>query len=1011
MKLARFILIGAAVLAVIATLTLVVALNSSFQTWMVQRELASRPELALTVGRVDAGFGGVELRDVRYATAGARVYAPLVKARMPMVPAVWNSRLDISRLEANGWTVEVLRDPEPQRASPAIETGTSTPNPLVPAARATAEQPPTPATMPMPPPAENGFRGIFSELDLPFDLRIDTMELNGSIAVQHSRARGKVSVAGGGIGVGRDAKIDVRMETAVEQGAVSTIHLEGQITARMDTPRTFRKAGASVRATAAGPRLASHVTLRAELGAVRDERAESYTAEVNGDARRLFSFVGEFPLATRRITGTWKLDVRDADIATFTLGRQIPSFAAAGEGRLDADASFETVHTIGKFDADVDRLGLLRPELAAIGRARVTAGVDVARRGSSLHVAVLDVAFATDRPVASLRSLQAFEFNTATAELRPTDPQRELVGIQLHGVPLAWVKPFAPEYSLTGGDVRGELVATPRSGGINFKATRPITVQAFSLGQRGNALLQGLDLSLTASGDYTPQGWQVDIGAVTAKTGARTMLMLDARAGQLARAGEPIKATGLVTIDLAAVAAQPIAQGAIALGRGEASVEFAANLAATMQFDAKVSVKNLFPAGEGASPLPTVAATLRADVAANGGITFNAPVAFRQGERESDLSLVGTLSAVPAKRTFTAQVTSKNLVLDDVRPFAALAPQTSKPAPREEQAPWTGLEGTLNLQLGHVIYSEKLEMKNVLGTVRFSQGTMKLENVRTAVGETGDALINAVVNYSPRVRPPYSANAHVTLADFDPAPLFVTVNPRQLPTIEGKFTLAAQTASRATTLGGLLKGQSGRFEMTSRGGTFRGLTVNVGNLVENSSKLAGWLASAGSAITSIAGRKDPEADAEEIKSRSQAASELAKALSSIAYDQLNMVVERDESRNTTVKEFTLISPELRITGTGVAKYVPGRSIVDDTLAMELRLRARGRPAELMKFLGVLEPNPDNLGYAACTIPVTVSGTFANVDTTELSNRLVALAVEKAGLTDKAVDWIGKLRGK
>ena len=64
----------------------------------------------------------------------------------------------------------------------------------------------------------------------------------------------------------------------------------------------------------------------------------------------------------------------------------------------------------------------------------------------------------------------------------------------------------------------------------------------------------------------------------------------------------------------------------------------------------------------------------------------------------------------------------------------------------------------------------------------------------------------------------------------------------------------------------------------------------------------------------------------------------------------------------------------------------------------------------MKYLGALEPQADDLGYAACTVPLKISGTLAQPDPSELNRRLAALALEKSGVTDKASELFNKLLG-
>ena len=73
-------------------------------------------------------------------------------------------------------------------------------------------------------------------------------------------------------------------------------------------------------------------------------------------------------------------------------------------------------------------------------------------------------------------------------------------------------------------------------------------------------------------------------------------------------------------------------------------------------------------------------------------------------------------------------------------------------------------------------------------------------------------------------------------------------------------------------------------------------------------------------------------------------------------------------------------------------------------------RARGRQGELLKYLGALEPQIDDLGYATCTVPLKIGGTLGKPDTSEVNSKLTALALEKSGFGDKAAEFLNKIRG-
>ncbi len=60
-------------------------------------------------------------------------------------------------------------------------------------------------------------------------------------------------------------------------------------------------------------------------------------------------------------------------------------------------------------------------------------------------------------------------------------------------------------------------------------------------------------------------------------------------------------------------------------------------------------------------------------------------------------------------------------------------------------------------------------------------------------------------------------------------------------------------------------------------------------------------------------------------------------------------------------------------------------------------------------MGVLGEPTDELGYAACTLPLKVAGTLGKPDTSELNDQLAAIALEKSGVGDRAMELFNRLR--
>lgn len=194
--------------------------------------------------------------------------------------------------------------------------------------------------------------------------------------------------------------------------------------------------------------------------------------------------------------------------------------------------------------------------------------------------------------------------------------------------------------------------------------------------------------------------------------------------------------------------------------------------------------------------------------------------------------------------------------------------------------------------------------------------------------------------------------------------------------------------------------------MASRGGVFRGLPVTVKVPAGSPGRVAGFLAAAGQAIGGLARRREGTVTG----SRAEAVAEFATALNPITFDQLSLRLVHEAGSPIALTDFTLIAPELRLSGSGSLGCGAGVPLARGGLAMEYRLRARGRQGDLLKYLGALDAAEDDLGYSACTLPIRIGGTLAEPEASELTVRLEALALEKNGVAERASELFNRLMG-
>jgi len=1019
MKPVRILLVSVGVLVTALIVLVLLAFNSGVQTWAARKAMAAQPELRGTLGSVSVGLDRVDLQALRIEQNGAIFTLPSLEVKVPVISAGLSKKIVISKWIARGWTLDLTKailPPLAARSFPAVSPSAGSPSFSI-LGRAIAADPT--AALPA---AVQIFEGIFSQLQLPVDLALEGLDLEGEVLLPSApgggpASRARLSLVGGGLGSGREARftLDLTVVFTGEKIPVSQVAINAILTAAMDTPRTFARVAIEPTAIATGAQFPSGVKLSALIKAARTFSGETYSVTLFTPAQKLIAVNAELHASNRLMEGTWALDLRSSDLAPFTLGRALPSFTTSGEGKFSSDTAFAKIQASGRLAGTADQLAAIKPELSAVGAIKLTAEFDLAQRGGATRIERLQAEIQGARPVASVRSLQAFEFNVRTGELNVADPARELLAFTLHGLPLVWVQPFLPDITITGGDLSGEFAATANNGGLALRPRAPLSVDGLNLAQNGRPLVRAIDVSLDLGIDYAPAGWQADVTAFTLRSSSLELFQLTAKAGQLAGRDQPLKATGRWSANLAALLVQPIAAASFGLIRGTASGDFVASVAGNTEVEL-----NLVLVGLATDPkidvdgLPDITARVRADITADGKITLNAPLLFKRADRKSDLTLAGTLDSNSNGLRIAARVNSKELHLEDIQliaaPFAAGATPVATSASaskssslRDEKPVWAGISGSIALALKKVIFAGKFELADVEGTLSVEAGALKFEGLRAGLGVESDLKLNGGISFQQRAAEPYILSARLDVTNFDPAPVLRALNPGQLPTIEGKFTIGTVLAGQGRTIPELGSRAHGDFTLSSKGGLFRALSADVAAKMESTSKTASAVAFLGNVASAVSGRKEYG----EAANKAEAVASLSKMISVIHYDQLNVVLTRDAALNLLLKDFNLIAPELRLTGNGRIEHLAQRDFAEQALAMQFQLSARGTTAQLLKALSALDTGQkDDLGYMQSSLPLRITGTLSKPDTGELQSTLMKLAYEKSGAGDLLNKFLG-----
>ena len=247
-------LLIAVVLLVVALLVVgVLALNSGVQTWAARKALAGHPGLKGTLGEVAAGFQSVVLNNLEWEQAGAVITIPSLSAELSVMDAGFNQKISLRRLVAKGWTLDLTAYKLPETAGKSA--------PAVASVSASAEV------------AVRVVQGVFARAQLPFDLSLDGVELEGDVRLPPvpgmTVGRAHVVLKGGGLGAGREGTFvfDLAVELKGDEVPVSVLKVSGRLIGAMDTPRTFDRLATQVEAAVSGAQFPNGVKLAADIAA------------------------------------------------------------------------------------------------------------------------------------------------------------------------------------------------------------------------------------------------------------------------------------------------------------------------------------------------------------------------------------------------------------------------------------------------------------------------------------------------------------------------------------------------------------------------------------------------------------------------------------------------------------------------------------------------------------------------------------------------------------------------
>jgi hypothetical protein len=687
--------------------------------------------------------------------------------------------------------------------------------------------------------------------------------------------------------------------------------------------------------------------------------------------------------------------------------------AVKGELTMTAGAAEPAISGQGEIEA---YLPTLLASYVPVGPVTAQGSVAWSHLGDLIQVDRLEARVATPegRLLFGLSSPQPFRVNPAHRQaVAVSGPSGEILRMKYGRMLLRQLTASSGGLDLDGELTEGELIVRTDGEKLHVALAAPLKLEKLAVGTGGRVWLKDLTIEIDPTVEYSERGATAKLAAMRVRTGAGdNLISVQAEAETGPDLAQP-KIQGIASIDflVSALNGQPFLAGEAMPRQGKLTGEAKFSSDHDLLAEGRLTLNGFLLTSTG-EPFPVANMSFRAGFNERGEIALQVPLLIDRAGERSDLTLAATLRPAEKGRTIDVKITGEHFVVDDAlllarvfpgfstrkpasespdkasppakpaeaiqRPAPTAAGTASAPLTTATAAPaepgWAGLAGQVAINVKSLVYGRNFEVTGLTGRATVGPLRIAAENITAKLGADGQLKLDAEAKCLAGGPLPYTTKLNLDLKEFELGPVFKALDPAKAPTIEGRFNVRCLAEGAGRTLVDSMERTQGAFTLQSRKGIFRGLQQEATTL----SLAARLLGSFGEKVEVIASGAD-------------LAAELAKQLAEVHFDQLKVRLSRDQSLNTRLADFSLVSPVIRLQGQGegLITYEAGKSLIDQPLQLPVYMGVMGPvEAKISKSkLPVLSDERDELGYLKLREPFTVTGTLAKPNAGQLYSQI------------------------
>ncbi len=965
------------------------------QTSIANRVLKEQSGPAITFDALNVGLRSVEVSNLAVVDGPLSVRIPSMKVTVP----IWHllkSAPHIERLEAKGWemrwdgTVSVPAFAEPAESAPPVAAAGWT------AVLATLEN--------EQPVSTDVLAQISTALETALPVSVGEIELRGNAMWQEAGpgadGKAQVSIVGNGPMPGAASELEIvvkamGVQTTSDDPRIQSLEIRARINSEFNSEHQLRVAEIESTFNASRPDRAEIDSYILKVSVDKREGSPRLQLALSDTEHELFAANLAADTESALLTGEWTMKLSDVSVRHLMLGRDVPEFSLAGVGVLRATSQLEEMNLAGDLNFEILDVSQLSEAMAGVSDLSGDLGFEIRQVGGDTRFIRLDLNVAGAAPVLRARLLQGIEIGADRDELRVAQPDEPVIACQLLGLPLSWFQPAIEPWVVDAQPIEGQIVGLVTPQGLRFVTSEPIKIEGMAVANQGQSYVDEMNLEIDLGSEITTEGWQIELGRVEVFGEHGRLINFQARGGRLKRDNDIMKLVGRIDADLAGLSAWPGLSDLGGLARGRLQAEFGVGVEERLSVATAISVSGLESLAGHA--MPEIDLDGRVDLRPDGSMELHLPFEITAGDRSSDLTFNLRAESSASDWKLEGSLSGPKIHLQDIQALSAITgvaagdeavvsaldmtpPDLSPVQAKPSRAIWAGVRGSIQAAVGEVVVEGSPNLSRFKAELLIEPETLKVKDLSLGVGERGEVKIDGQLTYDATDSQPYLASATVSASDVAVEPWLLWFEPGSVPVLEGNVNLNANWNAQVSDLADLASGGQIKAQVSSTGGVLRALGVDVENYV----KTGQTVAALGALFGTVTGNEKLTQQAQLV----QSATEVAQRLSLVAFDQLNLNLERAQSGNVIISELSLISPALRLVGDGRINYREGLAFWLQPLALRMDLSARDEIGVALTRLGLLNSQADALGYLPLVTDFTLDGSLANIGTKELERLLV-----------------------